>query len=89
MTKNELISAVAEACDLTKVEATSVCKSVFDTLGVTIAEEGRFSWPGFGTFTVTERSARDGRNPATGEKIRIAASKGVKFKPSPSLKDEL
>lgn len=89
MTKNELISAVADETGLTKADVGAVCESVFSTVGEAIAEDERFSWPGFGTFKVTHRSARQGRNPATGETIQIAASKGVSFKPAPSLKSIL
>ncbi|MBU6160286.1 MAG: HU family DNA-binding protein [Myxococcales bacterium] len=51
--------------------------------------EGRFSYPGFGTFSVKERAAREGRNPKSKEKIQIAASKSVGFKPAAKLKDSL
>jgi len=67
---------------------------VHETLGVDspetirkrIKKEGRCSYPGFGTFTLTKRKARKGRNPQTGETIKIKASKSIKFKPAPALK---
>ncbi|MBI1822553.1 MAG: HU family DNA-binding protein [Nitrospirae bacterium] len=54
-----------------------------------IKKNGRFSFPGFGTFTVRARAARKGRNPQTGETIKIKASKSIKFKAAPSLKRSL
>jgi DNA-binding protein HU-beta len=58
-------------------------------MGKTIKKDKRFSYPGFGTWTVRKRKARTGRNPQTGETIKIAASKTVGFKPSTQLKGKL
>jgi DNA-binding protein HU-beta len=58
-------------------------------MGAAIKKEARFSYPNFGTFKVTERAARKGRNPRTGAEIRIKASKTVKFAPAPKFKGEL
>ncbi|AYR23398.1 HU family DNA-binding protein [Herbaspirillum rubrisubalbicans] len=54
-----------------------------------LKKEGRFSFADLGTFSVTERAARKGRNPATGEPIKIKASKSVRFKPAPALKEQI
>ena len=62
---------------------------VFEQVGSAVKEGGRFSYPNFGTFTVKERKAREGRNPRTKEPIQIPASKTVNFKPAPTLKDSL
>jgi DNA-binding protein HU-beta len=58
-------------------------------MGEAIKKEARFSYPNFGTFKVTERAARRGRNPRTGAEIEIEASKTVKFAPAPKFKSEL
>ena len=63
--------------------------NVFDTLAVAIKKNKRFSYPGFGTFVIRTRKARTGRNPRTGETLKIKASKTVGFKPARSLKDTL
>jgi len=91
MTKAELIDKVAgtEGLDLSKTAVEGLVDAVFGTIAGAIKKEKRFSYPGFGTFTVRSRKARKGRNPQTGEEIRIKASKTVGFKPAPSLKDSL
>lgn len=91
MTKAELIDAVKDSAPegLSKKDTTALIDSVFEGLRGAISKDGRFSYPGFGTFTVKNRAARDGRNPQTGEKIRIAASKTVGFKPAPAFKQKL
>lgn len=61
----------------------------FAAMAKGIKKNGRFSFPGFGTFTVRARAARKGRNPQTGETIKIKASKSIKFKAAPSLKRSL
>ncbi len=89
MTKADLIDAVhANAEGLSKKTVGEIVDATFDALSAAI-KDGRFSYPGFGTFTVKENQARDGRNPQTGEKIRIPASKTVRFKPAPKFKDSL
>ena len=60
-----------------------------DVLKKAIGKDKRFAYPGFGTFTVRKRKARTGRNPQTGDKIKIAASKTVAFKPAPKFKGSL
>ncbi len=92
MTKSELINAVHENINLdgmTKRAIGELVEALFATIQNSIADEGRFAFPGFGTFTVKERAARTGRNPRTGQAIKIAASKTVNFKPAPTFKDAL
>ncbi len=67
----------------------SIVNCTFQTIAKDIKKSKRFSYPGFGTFTVRKRKARIGRNPQTGAKLKIKASKTVGFKPSPSLKSSL
>ena len=91
MTKAEFIDQVVKSSgvELSKKDAAGVLDTVFSAIGSAIKDEDRFSYPGFGTFTVKERSARKGRNPRTGAAIDIKASKTVSFKPAPSLKQSL
>ncbi len=92
MTKDELIETVMKTCNgngLTKRLTTDILNNAFATMGKAIKKDKRFSYPGFGTFTVRKRKARTGRNPQTGEIIKINASKTVGFKPSPKLKESL
>ncbi len=89
MTKAELINAVLKTKglpDLTKKATGEIVDAVFTSLTKAIKKERRFVYPGFGTFTVRKRKARKGRNPRTGEEIKIAATKTVTFKPAPQLK---
>ena len=83
MTKAEFIDQVvktSEEMDLTKKAAGELIDSIFNIVGRAIKKDGRFSYPGFGTFTMKKRAARKGRNPRTGTEIRIKASKTVGFK---------
>jgi len=90
MTKAEFIGAVKnKGLDISKRDLETVVGAVFDAMREEIAASERFAYPGFGTFTVTKRAARKGRNPRTGETIDIAASKSVGFKPAPSFKETL
>lgn len=90
MTKAELISAVAAASDgLSKKAVEEIVDGVFDAVAGAIKSNGRFAYPGFGTFTVKARAARTGRNPQTGKSIKIPASKNVGFKAAPALKGKL
>ena len=86
MNKAEIIDMVAGEHELSKVKAKAIVEQVFGMIGTTLKKEGRFSFADLGTFTVTERATRKGRNPATGEAIKIKASKSVRFKPAPALK---
>ncbi len=90
MTKAELIEIVHGKTEgKNKKETTEIVDAVFEALAEAIRASERFSYPGFGTFTVKERAARDGRNPRTGDSIKIPASKTVSFKPAPKFKDSL
>jgi DNA-binding protein HU-beta len=92
LTKDELITSVIKSCkdtNLSKRLAGDVVDAAFENMAKAIKKEKRFAYPGFGTFTVRNRKARKGRNPQTGEEIKIKASKTVGFKPAPTLKSSL
>ena len=89
MNKNELVDAVATATDLKKSEAVKAVDSVFESIAAALKKGDEVRLVGFGTFSVASRAASEGRNPRTGEKIKIAASKQPKFKPGKTLKDGL
>ena len=89
MTKQNLIDTVhGQADGLSKKAVGDLVDATFSALSAAI-REGRFSYPGFGTFTVKDIKAREGRNPQTGAPIKIAASKTVRFKPAPKFKETL
>lgn len=75
--------------ELSKKLVGEIIDSAFENVGKAVKKDKRFSYPDFGTFTVRKRKARIGRNPQTGAKIKIKASKTVGFKPAPSLKGSL
>jgi DNA-binding protein HU-beta len=85
--KNELVDAVAVATGLKKQEAEQAVDSVFECITSELKKGSEVRLVGFGTFLVTARAASEGRNPRTGEKIQIAASKLPKFRPGKGLKD--
>jgi DNA-binding protein HU-beta len=87
LNKSEIIEKLAADHGLTKVKAKEILEQVFGLVGSGLKKEGRFSFPDLGTFTVAQRAARTGRNPATGETIKIKASKNVRFKAAPALKE--
>jgi len=87
--KNELVDAVASAASLKKTEATKAVDAVFDSITSSLKKGDEVRLVGFGTFTVSKRAASEGRNPRTGEKIHIAASKQPKFKAGKGLKDAI
>ncbi len=92
MTKSEFVDAVqrgAKGTALSKRDAEVMLDSAFEILSKSIKKDKRFAYPGFGTFSVKNRKARSGRNPRTGETIKIKASKTVAFKPAPKLKGML
>lgn len=89
MNKAELIDAVAAQAELTKSDAASAVDAVFSTITKTLSAGNAVTLVGFGTFAVTDRAARTGRNPRTGEAITIPASKSPKFKSGKALKDAL
>ena len=87
LNKQDLISAVAEEADLPKVKTAEVVEAVLSTIERALKEKQEVRLVGFGTFVVSKRAASEGRNPRTGEKIAIAASKQPKFKAGKGLKD--
>lgn len=86
MTKAELVAKVADDVGLKKVEAEKTINSLLGTLKEVLKKEGRMALAGFGTFNVTKRKARTGRNPQTGQPIKIKAGKAIKFKAGKALK---
>lgn len=86
MNQAELIDRIAADNEITKAQAKGALRSVVAAISESLAGEGRIAISDLGTFTVGERAAREGRNPTTGEKIQIAASKSAKFKAAPALK---
>ena len=91
MTKAELIEKLHAKYDgeVTKKLAADMVEAVFENLAGAIRKDKRFSYPGFGTFVVRTRKARPGRNPQTGEAIKIKASKTVGFRAAKAMKDKL
>ena len=87
MNKNDLVSSVAESAGLSKADAGKAVDAVFDSIKAALSGGGEVRLVGFGTFAVSKRAAREGRNPRTGETIKIPASKQVKFKPGKDLSD--
>ncbi|MEA3421363.1 MAG: HU family DNA-binding protein [Acidobacteriota bacterium] len=87
MTKTELIDKVGEKTDLTKKDASEAVNAVLETIETTLKSGDSIALPGFGTFSVKERSERKGRNPQTGEEITISAGKSAKFKAGKNLKN--
>ena len=89
MTKTDLISEVAKNTGLTKADSKLAIDEAFACIGSELGDGCEVRIDKFGVFSVSHRAARDGRNPATGEVMRFAASKNVKFKASSVLKGEL
>ncbi|HKO08785.1 MAG: HU family DNA-binding protein [Alphaproteobacteria bacterium] len=87
MNKNDLVTAVAEKTGLSKGEAEKSVDAVFESITQSLKGGQEVRLVGFGTFVVTNRAASEGRNPRTGEKIAIPASKQPKFKAGKGLKD--
>lgn len=87
MNKNELIAAVAKESDLTKADAGRAVDAVITAIEKTLKKGDEVRLVGFGTFSVVKRKATSGRNPRTGETLKIAASKQPKFKPGKALKE--
>jgi DNA-binding protein HU-beta len=85
--KNDLVAAVAAKTDLSKGDAGKAVDAVFDAITETLKSGAEVRLVGFGTFAVTARAASEGRNPQTGAKITIPASKQPKFKAGKGLKD--
>ena len=89
MNRNELVDSVASKTDMRKSEASKAVDAVFDAIAEALKDGDEVRLVGFGTFSVAARAATEGRNPRTGEKIKIAASKQPKFKPGKGLRDSL
>jgi DNA-binding protein HU-beta len=85
--KNDLVAAVADASGLSKADATKAVDGVFNSITDALKKGDEVRLVGFGTFAVAERAASEGRNPRTGETIKIPASKQPKFKAGKGLKD--
>lgn len=86
MTKDELIEAVSKDC-CSKKEAMDAVNAVFDSITQALSKGDKVALTGFGIFSVSKRAARQGRNPRTGETIKIAATNVPKFKAGKALKD--
>jgi len=91
MTKAELVEKIQadNATTLSRKNVAEIVDAVFDEVGKSVRKSGRFSYPGFGTFTLKKRKARVGRNPQTGQEIKIAPTRTVGFKPAPDFKKTL
>jgi DNA-binding protein HU-beta len=88
MTKAELIEQIAQDAKITKTAAGAAVESLIDAIASTLKKkDGKVTLTGFGTFSKSRRKARNGRNPQTGETIKIKASNVVKFKPGKNLKE--
>ncbi len=87
MNKGDLVDMVAKAADITKAQAGDAVSAVFSSIESTLKKGEKASFVGFGTFSSNLRAARDGRNPATGATIKIAAKNVVKFKAGKGLSD--
>ena len=87
MNKTELVAAVAEQAGLSKKDAEGAVKAFTDVVAEALKAGDKIQLVGFGTFEVSERAAREGRNPRTGETMTIEASKTPKFKAGKALKD--
>ena len=87
MNKTELVAAIAEKTELSKKDAEKALKAFTDVVAEELAKGEKIQLVGFGTFEVADRPAREGRNPKTGETMKIAASKAPKFKAGKALKD--
>lgn len=87
MTKADLVSKIADKAGLTKSGSEKALNAFLEAVQDTLVNEGKLTLTGFGTFAVEQRKARNGRNPRTGEEIKIPACKVVKFRPGKILKD--
>lgn len=89
MNKTELVAAIAEQAELSKKDSEKALKAFIDVVSDELKKGEKIQLVGFGTFEVIERAAREGRNPLTGEKMKIKASKAPKFKAGKALKDAI
>lgn len=89
MNKGDLINKIAESANLSKSQATDALAAVLDGIADALKDGDKATLIGFGTFSVSKREARTGRNPQTGETIQIAAKNVVKFKPGKELSESV
>ena len=89
MNKAELVAAIAEKTELSKKDSEKALKAFIDVVTEELTKGEKIQLVGFGTFEVAERTAREGRNPQTGETMSIPASKAPKFKAGKALKDTI
>lgn len=89
MNKTDLIDHIAHNADISKAAAARALDATIDAIRKTLKKGGAVQLVGFGTFSTGKRAARTGRNPRTGEAIKIAAARVPKFKPGQKLKDDL
>ena len=89
MNKNDLIGSVADSAGMSKADAGKAVEAVFDSITGSLKGGDEVRLVGFGTFSVANRKASEGRNPRTGEKIQIPASKQPKFKAGKGLKESV
>lgn len=89
MNKTELIAAIAEKAELSKKDSEKALKAFVDVIAEELKKGEKVQLVGFGTFEVSERAAREGRNPQTGSTMVIPASKSPKFKPGKAFKDAI
>ena len=86
MNKADLVDRIASACDMSKTQATKAIDTAVDSITAALKKGERVALIGFGTFGVSQRKARNGRNPQTGATIKIAARRVAKFTPGAELK---
>jgi len=89
MTKAELIESIAKSAGVSKTDAERTIGAFFDHVVTSAKQDDKVAWPGFGSFSASKRAARTGRNPQTGEPVKIAASTALRFSPSSTLKTAL
>ena len=89
MNKTELIAAIAEKAEISKKDSEKALKAFIDVVTEQLKNDDKVQLVGFGTFEVSKRAAREGRNPHTGQTMKIAACKAPKFKAGKALKDAI
>ncbi len=89
MNKGDLINKIAEDADITKAQASDALNAVLDGITEALEKGDKVTLVGFGTYSISHRDARTGRNPQTGETIQIAAKNVVKFKPGKELTEKV
>lgn len=89
VSKADTVDAIAKATDMRKADVETVLDTFFDYVGDAAKRGDKVGWPSFGNFSASQRAARTGRNPQTGEPVQIAASTAMKFSASKALKEKL